>query len=205
MKVAWVRPGAPSLNGPKAERYKLDGLCYDATDRTRATAEWFAALRGWHYRPWLTRSADWGDPTGRELAILMDADVTRVGADNLPLGMVADIEAMWQRGSAYVLEWLNEWRKLRPTRRTIWTTEPLQGGTVSDTLAARINADVNLLVVPQLYDKNMTPYNEGRCVAEMIQTRGRRDIDRHRVTCYYAAHALNADWDGLVFDFDKLP
>jgi hypothetical protein len=205
VRVAWVRPGTGELDGPKAQRYKLDGLAYDATDPVRATAEYFAKLRGWSYRPWITRSADWGAPSGAQLAQLMDEDVSRVGAGNLPLGMIADIEGMWLRGSGYVLEWLTEWRRLRPTRRTVWTTEPLQGGTVNDALAARINADVNLLVVPQLYDAHMNPYNEGVCVAEMIQTRGRRDIDRSRVACYYGARSLNFDWRGFVFDFAELP
>lgn len=205
MRVAWVRPGSPELDGPKAKRYKLDGLAYDATDTVRVTADYFAKLRGWGYRPWITRSADWGDPTPLELALLMDVDVARVLASALPLGMIADIEAMWKRGSAYVLEWLEEWRRLRPTRRTIWTTEPMQGGAISDALAARINSDVNLLVVPQCYDKDMTPWNEGRVVADVIQARGRRDIDRSRVKCYYGAATLNHDWDGIAFDFARLP
>jgi hypothetical protein len=205
MRVAWIRPGSPELDGPKAQSYKLDGLAYDATDPVRVTAAYFAKLRGWGYRPWITRSADWGDVDAVQLANQMSGDVSDVDADNLPLGMIADIEAMWRRGSAYVLAWLAEWRRLRPTRRTIWTTEPMQGGAISDALAARINSDVNLLVVPQLYDKNMTPWNEGRVVADVIQARGRRDIDRSRVKCYYGAQTLNFDWDGIAFDFAKLP
>lgn len=205
MRVAWVRPGSAALDGPKAQQYKLDGICYDATDATNVTAAHFAELRGWGYRPWLTRSADWGDVSAADLAALMSHDVHAVAADAAPLGMVADIEALWRRGGGYVLDWLAEWRHLRPQRRTVWTTEPMQGGAIGDSLAARINSDVNLLVAPQLYDKDMTPYNEGRVVADVIQARGRRDIDRSRVIAYYGARTLNFDWSGLVFDFTKLP
>lgn len=186
------------------QRYGVTDLCYDATD-PHVDADFCAFLRGLGIRPWLTYSADWGDVDALTLAREMDAAIVRVKSSALSLGMVADIEALWRRGSAYVLAWLNEWRQLRPTRRTVWTTEPLQGGAVSDALAARINSDINLVVVPQLYTFDMTPYPENIVALDIVQTHGRRDIERARVRSYYDSRNMPPAWDGFIWDFNGLP
>jgi hypothetical protein len=201
VRAAWVRPGGGKIpDGAKMQRHGIDTLIYDATD-PQVDASFLAELRGLHIRVGFTRDPGWTNATGASLADLMDADLKRFKSDNLQCFCVADIEAMWQRGSAFVLEWLTEWRRLRPTRATAWTTEPGQGGTISDELRDRINLDQNLLVVPQLYYSGMVDAVESRVVLDLAARRIRPD----RIYPYYDAEDMPAAWDGIVFDFAKLP
>jgi len=205
VKAAWIRPGGGGVpDGDKARRYGIDTLYWDATD-PQISAAFFDKVRGWGFKPGITRDPGWTNATGTDLARQCDADLVRLGSTAKTCYVIADIEAMWKRGSGFVIEWLTEWRRLRPTRVTAWTTEPFQGGTVSDQLAARINADPNLMVVPQLYFSKMEPANEAACALEMCQTNGRRDIDRSRIKSYYDPRYLPPVWDGIVFDFALLP
>jgi hypothetical protein len=205
VKAAWVRPGGGAVpDGDKAKRYGIDTLYWDATD-PQISVEFFDKVRSWGFKPGITRDPGWTGGDGVKLATVLNDDLKRLGSDNKTCYVIADIEAMWQRGSGFVLNWLTEWRRLRPTRITAWTTEPFQGGTVSDELAARINSDPNLTVIPQLYFSQMEPANEAACALEMCQTSGRRDIDRARIKSYYDPRFLPPAWDGIVFDFAKLP
>lgn len=204
MRAAWIRPGGAAVpDGAKAKRYGIDTLYWDATDPV-ISAEFFDKVRSWGFKPGITRDPGWTGASGTQLATLLADDLHRLGSDNKTCYVIADIEAMWQRGSGFVLEWLSAWRAMKPTRITSWTTEPFQGGTVSDELAARINADVNLTVIPQLYFSGMEPANEAQVALEMAQTNGRRDILRSKIKCYYDPANLPAAWDGIVFDFAVL-
>jgi hypothetical protein len=205
MKAAWVRPGSPIPDGQNLVKHGITDLVWDATDPFVTADSMEEVWTEWRFRPWLTRSADWDDVPAATLAQQMDDDIERVQRDNRPLGMIADIEALWRRTSVYVVSWLRAWRVLRPTRRTAWTTEPFQGGAISDGLAALVNSDVNLLVVPQLYFGNMAPAVESQVAMELIQTDGRRPIRRDRLRCYYDAARLPAAWDGFAYDEAKLP
>jgi hypothetical protein len=205
MKATWIRPGSPIPDGDKLRALGITDLVWDATDPFVTAASMEEVWTEWRFRPWLTRSADWGDVTAERLARLMHEDIKRVQRDGKALGMIADIEALWRRTSNYVLTWLTEWRRLRPTRRTAWTTEVFQGGAISDALAARINGDINLLTVPQLYFGNMLLAAESQVAMDFIQAHGRRDIDRSRVKCYYDAAHLPVAWDGFAYDCAKLP
>ncbi len=203
-RAAWVRPGGPRIpSGAVISKYRLETLYWDATDPV-LTPAFLDEMRKF-CKVGFTRDPNWGNLSAVDLARTMDADLVRLGSDNKQCYVIADIEAMWKRTAQYVVDWLVEWRKLRPTRVTAWTTEPLQGGTVSDVLAARINSDVNLIVVPQLYDLNMVLYPEGAVAMEMAQAQGRRDISRFKIKCYYDAAKLPSDWDGIAFDFARLP
>jgi hypothetical protein len=209
VKAAWVRPGGPKYPDPeKAKKYGITRHYWDATDPA-VDSKFLDAMRT-RTEVGITRDPSWGNLTGKQLAQTLSDDLVRLASPSFGAGLkqcavIVDIEAMWQRGSGYVLEWLTAWRNLRPTRPTCWTTEPFQGGTVSDELAARINADPNLIVVPQLYFGAMVPAVESQVAMEMVSTSGRRDIDRSRVKCYYDAAHLPLAWDGIVFDFNALP
>lgn len=201
MKAAWIRPGGPRIpDGAKARRLGIDTFVWDATD-PQIDAGFFDEVRSWGFKPGITRDPTWGDHTAKELAAVLDGDLKVLGSSDKTCLVVADIEAMWKRGSQYVIDFLKEWRRLRPSRITVWTTEPLQGATVNDELAALINADKNLLVAPQLYDSVMTPYPEGPVLLEMGQNPERRNVARQRIVAYYDASKLPAAWNGLAFDF----
>ncbi len=208
-KAAWVRPGGPRIpSGAVIAKYRLETLYWDATDPVLTPA--FLDEMRKYCKVGITRDpgapgSPWGNLNAVDLARQMDADLVRLGSDNKQCYVIVDIEAMWKRTAKFVIDWLVEWRKLRPTRVTAWTTETLQGGTVNDELAARINSDVNLVVIPQLYDQNMVLYPEGAVAMEMAQAQGRRDISRFKIKCYYDAAKLPFDWDGIAFDFAKLP
>lgn len=200
MKAAWVRPGHPRIpDGGKMARWGIDTLFYDATD-PQIDADFFKLLRSLHIKVGLTRDPVWNNATAVDLARDMDADLIRVGAANLQCYSIADIEALWRRGAQYIIDWLTEWRHLRPTRTTFLTLEPMQGGLLSDTLVAKINADPNLIVVPQLYYDKMVPAVESRVVLDL----SKRKIRDDRIFPYYDAEKMPGAWDGVVFDFDKL-
>lgn len=182
------------------QRYGIDTLYYDATD-DQVDSAFLDELRGLKIKVGVTRDPVWGNLDAVTLARTMDADLARLGSANKQCYMIADIEAMWQRGSAYVLAWLKEWRSLRPSRITAWTTEPFQGGTISDELVGKINTDPNLIVVPQLYFAGMVDAVESRVVLDLAQRRIRPD----RIYPYYDAEDMPGAFDGLVFDFNKLP
>ena len=202
MKAAWIRPGGGAIpDGDKARRYGITTLYWDATD-PQISDKFFEKVRTWGFKPGITRDPVWdAGMTGTQLATRLSADITRLGSDNKTCYCMVDIEAMWQRGSSYVLDFLTEWRKLRPNRITAWTTEPFQGGTISDDLVARINADPNLIVVPQLYYSGMVDAVESRVALDLAVRRIRPD----RIYPYYDAEDMPGAWDGIVFDFAKLP
>ena len=201
MKAAWVRPGHPRIpDGGKMSRWGIDTLFYDATD-PQVDAAFFKELRDLHIKVGLTRDPGWTNATAVDLARQMDADLVRVGAANLQCYMIADIEALWRRGAQYVIDWLTEWRTLRPTRMTLWTTEPNQGGVISDALVAKINTDPNLIVVPQLYYAGMVDAVESRVVLDLAGRKIRPD----RIYPYYDAEDMPGAWDGIIFDFNALP
>jgi hypothetical protein len=201
VKAAWVRPGGPAIpDGNKARAWGINTLYYDPRD-PQISPKFFDNLRLWGYKPGLMRDPSWNGLSAVDLARQMDADITNLGSDNKTCYAMADIEAMWNRGSQYILAWLTEWRRLRPTRMTLWTTEPNQGGTISDELVARINADPNLVVVPQLYLSRMEDTVESRTVLDLAK----RKINPDRIYPYYDAEDMPAAWDGVIFDFAKLP
>ncbi len=192
-------------------RHGIDTLYYDATDpvihsKNSSDVLFFDELRSLHIKVGITRDPVWGNLDAVTLARTMDADLAGVASQNKQCYMIADIEGLWARPATYVLDWLTEWRRLRPTRFTIWTTEPVQGGAVSDALAARINADLNLYVVPQDYYVGMVPEVSSQVAMEMCVASGqRRPILRSKIKNYYDAAKLPAAWDGVAFDFAKLP
>jgi hypothetical protein len=201
VKAAWIRPGGGAIpDGAKAHAWGITTLFYDATD-PQISADFFEKVRSWGFKPGITRDPTWNSASAVDLAREMDADLVRLGSENKTCYAMADIEALWNRGSAYVLAWLTEWRRLRPTRQTFWTTEPMQGGVISDTLVARINSDPNIIVVPQLYYKGMVDAVESRVALDLAGRKIRPD----RIYPYYDAEDMPAAWDGIVFDFAKLP
>jgi hypothetical protein len=207
MKAAWVRPGGGRIpDGTKLARYGITTLYWDATDPVLQTKNadgmGFLDEMRKYVRVGITRDPNWGSlPSGWQLAQAMSHDLDLLESANKQCYVIADIEALWQRGSGFVLEWLKKWRELRPTRVTAWTTEPTQGGVISDELVAAINADPNLVVVPQIYYAGMVDAVESRVVLDLAARRIRPD----RIYPYYDAEDMPAAWDGIVFDFARLP
>jgi len=206
VKAAWVRPGGPRIpDGGKLAKYGITTLYWDATDpvlmTTNKAKEPFLVEMRKYVRVGITRDPVWTGSTGKQLAGLLATDLHRLESDNLQCYVIADIEALWQRGSAYVLEWLKAWRTLKPTRVTAWTTEPTQGGVISDELVTAINNDPNLIVVPQIYYAGMVDAVESRVVLDLAARKIRPD----RIYPYYDAGDMPAAWDGIIFDFAALP
>lgn len=201
MKAAWIRPGGGAIpDGNKAKAWGINTLFWDATD-PQIDATFFDKVRSWGFTPGITRDPIWTGSTGTDLARLLDADLVRLGSGNKTCIAMVDIEALWARTAQYVINWLVEWRTLRPTRKTYWTTEPGQGGVISDVLVAKINLDPNLVVIPQLYYSGMVDAVESRTVLDLAGRKIRPD----RIYPYYDAENMPAAWDGIIFDFDKLP
>jgi hypothetical protein len=169
---------------------------------TQATAENLGFVRQQGIECGVVRDPIWTQAGAVDLARLCDADLARTASGNAQCAVMVDVEAMFRRGSQYMIDFLKEWRALRPSRVTSWTTEPNQGGTISLPLVGMIGADPNLVVLPQTYDGNMAPYGTVDWNRADIVERG---VPRARVAAFYDGAALPAHWDGCAFTLERLP
>jgi hypothetical protein len=108
--------------------------------------------------------------------------------------------------SSSTLQQLTEWRKLRPTRFTVLTVAPFQGGRISRELAAFVNADPNLLVVVQCYvddheGDQLYPAWAPAAIADLVAA----GIDERVLRCFIAHDArIPYGWEGVIWGFDQI-
>lgn len=121
-----------------------------------------------------------------------------------------DIE--WH-SSNWVEAFVRAWRAVRPLKVTSWTFESWQGGRytwMNKSLVDLVNSDVNLTVVPQLYNGQMSRVNDSCAVAQelrdMIHPTGERGgVDEARIRFFYdAAKPIPDGWNGYLFTNRRL-
>jgi hypothetical protein len=135
-----------------------------------------------------------------DLAQQLDADLVRIGADNMQCAVHVNAEAH----DFDIVRFLLEWRDLRPARDTSWVIEGMQGGRLSSAVVAAINRDPNLTVLAEsFYDAGgqvMLPYDPDRVRADLIDA----GLQRQRAVVMYDAAHLQDHWDGCAFTQGRL-
>jgi hypothetical protein len=137
------------------------------------------------------------------LASLANDDLIRAGIRTSGVApYMFDIE---YHDAHFVAETIRLWRRLRPTRLTAWTLEPNQGGWFTDELVSRINGDPNLVVVPQNFYGDMTPFDTPSAV-NLKTNLINRGVLKGRVKVFYdGSKLLPTDWDGCILSEERLP
>src|SRR6266566_4273480 len=116
MHAAFVNPGGPLIPDiAKARRYGITRLYWQANDK-QLSPDLFTSIRN----------------QGIEVGILRGPEWTNASADDLARELDADL----------VIEFLREWRTLRPRRETGWTLEPNQGGWFTAELVQELSRSV---------------------------------------------------------------
>ncbi len=194
MRAVWVDAG----QGADVAKLKAHGIecAYFAANDPRVTARSLDVVAAagftvgiyaaWNWQPWTPAGfAEWTH--GRLLEI----------GSPLNPWVCLDIET---HDVAWILAALGRWRELRPSRKTDWTLEPMQGGLFSTDNARAINA-LNVGIVPQHYGGNMQPFAADRVALDLVF----RAFHSWRIEGFYDAAALPLDWSGYAFTQGRLP
>lgn len=198
MKGALILRGGPRFpNQIKARNLGVTRFYWEAEDPALDKAL-FTDMRGAGWQVGIMRDPHWHNDSPETLAKKLNDDLVRLGTENLQCSVQADIE---YHDNDYVLAFLKAWRAIRPMRATEWTMEPFQGGWFRKDLVAAINADPNLLVIPQGYYGNMTRANIDQIKCDILV----RGVNCARVKAYYADLPGNGFWDGVAWDFATVP
>jgi hypothetical protein len=203
MKQALILPGGPaSVDGDKAKRWGITRLYWGADD-PNATPALLKSVRAAGIGVGVMRVMR--GETAEDLAEQMSQDLSDKGF-NWSTGpdSCAAIFDNENHGSAYARDSIKSFRVLRPLRTLLWTLESGQGGWFEPDLVDLINADPNLVVVPQLYfgTPRMYPVSE-RFAVENLALRG---IRRDRLACFYDGEKpIPYGWFGIIYGFNQLP
>jgi hypothetical protein len=112
-----------------------------------------------------------------------------------------------------VIAGLQQWRRARYRRDTIWTFEPLQGGWVGDPqMKLQIKPDTNLVLMPQTYRFDMSPVAQDQVLYDLLRNYDRRQIKLYYQSFYkvpaddrYPKFPVQEAWDGCIYDLEHLP
>ena len=124
-------------------------------------------------------------------------EVAKVGG---VAGYMFDIE---YHNNDFVIQTIKEYRKRVPKGPIAWTLEPHQGGWFNKALVDVLNHDINLVVVPQNYYGDMTPYPAGiPALRNDIISRG---VATNRVKVFYDVdRGIPPGWDGCLYTEEDL-
>ncbi len=206
MKQALILAGGPaSVNGQKCRDWNITRLFWEARD-PQATAALLKSTRAAGIGVGLMRDPSWNNASALDLARQLDADLTAhgFGSTTGPDSCAAMFD-MERHDAQYAIDMLTEWRRLRPTRTTLWTLESFQGGWFTPELTALIDNDPNLLIVPQFYlgSPRLYPVDSEAAVSN-LELEAELHADRI-VGFYNGEKTIPYGWNGLVYDFNALP
>jgi hypothetical protein len=199
--------GGQGIDTDKAKRWTVQRLWYEATDPV-ASADSLAACRSRGIGVGLKMNG-----AGEATAAAMHQSLTAHGftASTPPTSCGAMFDAE-EHDAAAIVALLRRWRELRPTRYTVWTLEPFQGGLgtwITAELVQRVNADPNLLVVVQEYvDDHHGDQLYPAAGAEARDELERLGIRRERLSSFIAIKAgvqVPYGWAGILYGFQALP
>ena len=154
----------------------------------------------------MIRDPSWDNLTATKLAEQMSQDLANkgFGATTGPDSCAAMFD-MEKHNAQYAVDMLERWRLLRPTRTTLFTLESGQGGWFTDELAALINNDPNLTMVPQFYlgSPRLYPVDSDWSKWDLSAQGGVADS---KIVGFYDGEArVPYGWNGLVYNFNALP
>lgn len=195
MKAALVLRGGPLVPDlAKAGRYGITRFYWEYDDPNLS----FGFLES--FRPKGLQVGIMAVPRGEsavDFARNIDAALIKLGMTSRQCAVIADVEAHDPR---YVVDFLTEWRDLRPTRETAWTMEPFQGGWFSPNLLGKINLDPYLTLLPQNYLGDMTPCASDQVRSDLVNY----GVANKKIQSFYGPTRADHGWQGVIFDFIQL-
>jgi len=219
------RGGGAGVDTDKAKRWGITRLWFEADDPV-ASKDTLAALR----QPdrmgpagvGLMRDPDWSREmlTNAGVATVLSNDLLAHGFGSTTsassCGAMFDNE---RQDAAGIVEMLTAWRRLRPTRQTVWTLQVFQEGWFSDGLCQAVAGDPNLVLVLQAYIDPSDPPAAHMYPADFAEAKTRllarftgagAALDPDRVQPFVDATRMWLEsppygWSGIVYDFAALP
>jgi hypothetical protein len=199
--------GGQGIDTDKAKRWTVQRLWYEATDPV-ASRDSLAACRSRGVGVGLKMNGA-GEATAAAMHTSLADHGFGPGTQPTSCGAMFDAE---MHDAAAIVALLRRWRELRPTRLTVWTLEPFQGGLggwITAELVQLVNADQNLTVVVQEYiddhhGDQLYPAAGAECRDELE----RLGIRRERLSSFIAVKAntpIPYGWAGILFGFAALP
>ena len=195
-RAVWIDAGNDA-DYAKLRAHGIDSPYFDIRD-SRVTRAYLEGVQAEGFAPGVYAAWNWY-PTlgGAGFAVQLSGLLVGLGAPPGFPKVCADIEI---HDVGYILAFLKRWRKLRPMRVTDWTLEGFQGGlfTANDTLAI---AAANVGVIPQTYTGSMEPQDVARVVLDLAF----HSFPPARISPFYDAARLPAEWSGYAFAQGRLP
>jgi hypothetical protein len=199
MRSTWVDSGNDPAYG-LYPRYGITVPFFDPRD-PRVTASY---LDGVLAHPQITQCGiytawNWGSFSAEEYAEWTDAQLRRINWQG-NAWVFLDIEKGHGVNDSnfvsYAAAALKRWRQLRPSRKTWWTLEGMQGGLFSGNQATTIDK-LNIPICPQFFMGDMNPQPHSPIID--LQEVGFTKIDG-----MYDAAQLPAIWRGCAFTQGRL-
>jgi len=99
-----------------------------------------------------------------------------------------------------IIEMLRRWRQLRPSKRTLWTLEGMQGGLFGSAHVQAIEA-ANVHYGPQCYTGAMARMESATVVLDLAK----RGFSSSRIAPFLDAAKLGHWWEGVAYTQGRLP
>lgn len=201
MKAVWIDNGS-DVNYPLLAKYAITTPFFDPRD-PRVTAAYLDSVKAhsgisacgiytvWNWQPEFSDPVKYAEWTDQQLRRINWAGNALVCFDIEKGNGVSD-----QNFATYVISCLTRWRQLRPTRKTWWTLEGMQGGLFSGNQGPTISK-LDIPACPQFFEGNMTPHRHS-CVID-LQEYGFKKVDG-----MYDAAVLPRVWRGMAFTQGRL-
>jgi hypothetical protein len=194
MRAVWIDDGN-TFDTAKLDAHGIERVYY-AANALQASAGEFTAAKNAGFDVGVYAAWNWDNWTPEQFAQWVHGRLLQIGSALNPW-VCLDIET---HDVSWIRRALVEWRRLRPSRRTDWTLEPMQGGLFSLDDAKAINA-LGIGVVPQHYGGAMQPFAADRVAIDLIS----RGFNLLSIQGFYDAASLPLDWSGYAFTQGRLP
>ena len=188
-RSVWIDHG----NDPayaKLQAHGISEVVFDIRD-PRLTKPYLQMVTAKGFKPGVYAAWNW-QPTldGAEFAEWVDAKLKPLNISQNTPSVHLNMET---HDVPWLLACLRRWRELRPTKRTLWSMEGMQGGLFSAADVATLNG-LNLLYGPQCYTGDMTRMESATVVLDLV----RRGFDAGRIQPFLDAAQLGYWWDSAV-------
>ena len=194
MRAVWIDAGNDP-NYSKLAAYQIERV-YFAANEPRVTAAYLDNVKAQGLDVGIYAAWNWETWTPEDFAKRMHNRLLQIGSPLNPW-VNLDIET---HDVAWIRRALTEWRRLRPSRKTDWTLEPMQGGLFGVDDVRAINK-LGVGIVPQHYGGNMQAFAADRVAIDLIA----RGFNLLAIQGFYDAARLPLDWQGYAFTQGRLP
>lgn len=197
MRACWVDANNDA-DYVRLHEHGITEPIYDIRD-SRITKAYLDNVGNLGFQPGVYAAWNWPetkDLSGAEFAEWVDAKVK-------PLHRSATFPSVHLNDETHdpvrIISLLERWRQLRPSKRTVWTLEGMQGGLFSKAQAKAINA-TNVIYGPQCYTGQMARMESATVVLDLV-THG---FLASRIQPFLDAAALGNWWEGTAYTQGRL-